>query len=240
MTIAQERTDLSDVESDDAPAWRVHSRCIGEDPEKFFKGGGSTLKAKKICGACPVRQQGLELGLEHDECFGSPVLAEMIADLEPGDEVTVFNREVVGDDSAAATEEKGATLHSVTEPHQPTRTFGYVRTANGSADSQRAAITEAVGAIRIFSDEGVSGTTAGTDRPGLRELVAELQAGDEVVVWQYDRLGRTLEAMRAVVELIIAKGATLRSLTESPAEGLFSMKFMMAVAEYEHAWKLEK
>lgn len=46
--------------------------------------------------------------------------------------------------------------------------------------------------------------------------------------------------MRAVVELIIAKGATVRSLTESPAEGLFSMKFMMAVAEYEHAWKLEK
>lgn len=237
MTITQERTDLSDVESDNTPAWRVHSRCIGEDPEIFFKGGGSTLKAKKICGACPVRQQGLELGLEHDECFGSPVPAEMIADLGSGDEV---NREVVGDDAAAATEEKCATLHSVTEPHQPTRTFGYVRTANGSADSQRAAITEAVGAIRIFSDEGVSGTTAGTDRPGLRELVAELQAGDEVVVWQYDRLGRTLEAMRAVVELIIAKGATLRSLTESPAEGLFSMKFMMAVAEYEHAWKLEK
>lgn len=50
--------------------------------------------------------------------------------------------------------------------------------------------------------------------------------------------------MGAVVELIIAKGATLRGLTESPAitsaEGLFSMKFMMAVAEYEHAWKLEK
>ncbi|WP_434598279.1 recombinase family protein [Streptomyces sp. A5-4] len=166
--------------------------------------------------------------------------AEMSTDLEPGDEVVVSNREVVGDDAAAAIEGKGATLHSVPEPHQSTRTFGYVRTANGSADSQRAVIVKTVGAIRIFSDEGVSGTTAGTDRPGLRELVAELQAGDEVVVWRYDRLGRTLEAMRAVVELVIAKGATLRSLTESPAEGLFSMKFMMAVAECEHAWKLEK
>ena len=182
--------------------------------------------------------------LQEPTASDRPVLDEMIADLEPGDEVTVFNREVVGDDAAAATEEKGATLHSVTEPHQPTRTFGYVRTANGSTDSQRAAIVKTVGEIRIFSDEGVSGTTAGTDRPGLRELVAELQAGDEVVVWQYDRLGRTLEAIRAVVELLIAKGATLRSLTESPTitstEGLFSMKFMMAVAEYEHAWKLEK
>ncbi|MGW3202054.1 hypothetical protein ACWDBD_47655 [Streptomyces sp. NPDC001118] len=28
----------------------MHSRCIGEDPEIFFKGGGSTLKVKKICG----------------------------------------------------------------------------------------------------------------------------------------------------------------------------------------------
>ncbi|MDW6058079.1 WhiB family transcriptional regulator [Streptomyces sp. FXJ1.4098] len=70
MTIAQERTDSSDVESDDDPAWRVHSRCIGEGPEIFFKGRGSTLEAKRICAACPVRQQGLELGLEHDEHFG--------------------------------------------------------------------------------------------------------------------------------------------------------------------------
>lgn len=46
-----------------------------------------------------------------------PVLAEMVADLEPGDEVVVFNREDVGDDTAAAIEEKGATLHSVTEPY---------------------------------------------------------------------------------------------------------------------------
>lgn len=60
------------------------------------------------------------------------------------------------DNAAAAIEEKGVTLHSVTEPHQPTRTFGYVRTANGSADSQRADIVKTVGAIRIFSDEGVS------------------------------------------------------------------------------------
>lgn len=47
MTITQERTDLSDVESEDAPAWHVHSRCIGEDPEIFFKGGGFVLDAKK-------------------------------------------------------------------------------------------------------------------------------------------------------------------------------------------------
>ncbi|WP_411293231.1 recombinase family protein [Streptomyces sp. CBMA156] len=41
---------------------------------------------------------------------------------------------------------------------------------------------KSVGAVPIFSDEGVSGTTAGADRTGLRELVAELQAGDGVVV----------------------------------------------------------
>lgn len=33
---------------------------------------------------------------------------------------------------------------------------------------------------------------------------------------------------------------TANGSAESPAEGLFSMKFMMAVSEYEHAWKLEK
>ncbi|MFJ5071695.1 recombinase family protein [Kitasatospora sp. NPDC088556] len=106
--------------------------------------------------------------------------------------------------------------------------FGYVQTARGSADLQRAEIVKTVGAVPIFSDEGISGATAGADRPGLRELVAELQAGDEVVVWRYDSLGRTPEALRAAIGLVNAKGATLRSLTEPPAEELFPMMFTMA------------
>jgi WhiB family redox-sensing transcriptional regulator len=70
MTITQDRAGVSGIDSDDASAWRMHSRCVGEDPEIFFKGGGTTAKAKAICAACPVRQECLELGLEHDERFG--------------------------------------------------------------------------------------------------------------------------------------------------------------------------
>ncbi|MEU7322494.1 recombinase family protein [Streptomyces griseoviridis] len=159
---------------------------------------------------------------------------EVTADLEPGDEVAVSSREVGGDDAAAAIEKKGAVPHSATEPLHPTRLLGYVQTARGSADLQRAEIVKTVGVIPIFSDEGISGTTAGADRPGLRELVAELQAADEVVVCRYDRLGRTPEALRAAIGLVNATGATLRSLTEPPAEELFPMMFTMAADVQEH------
>ncbi|WP_188299188.1 hypothetical protein [Streptomyces sp. CBMA156] len=76
--------------------------------------------------------------LQESTASDRPVLDEVIADLEPDDEVAVSNREVGGGDAAAAIEERGAMPHSVTEPHQPTRMFGYVATARGSADLQRA------------------------------------------------------------------------------------------------------
>lgn len=52
-------------------AWQADALCAQTDPEAFFpEKGGSTRDAKKVCGACPVKQQCLEYALSNDERFG--------------------------------------------------------------------------------------------------------------------------------------------------------------------------
>lgn len=51
--------------------WQEQALCAQTDPEAFFpEKGGSTREAKRICQACPVRDDCLEFALEHDERFG--------------------------------------------------------------------------------------------------------------------------------------------------------------------------
>lgn len=51
--------------------WQDQALCAQTDPEAFFpEKGGSTREAKRICKACPVRDDCLEFALEHDERFG--------------------------------------------------------------------------------------------------------------------------------------------------------------------------
>ena len=52
-------------------AWQVDALCAQTDPEAFFpEKGGSTRDAKKVCGACPVRQECLDYAMANDERFG--------------------------------------------------------------------------------------------------------------------------------------------------------------------------
>jgi len=63
----------ADLASDeqDSSAWMLEARCLDADPEAFFpEKGGSTREAKRICAACPVREECLEYALENDERFG--------------------------------------------------------------------------------------------------------------------------------------------------------------------------
>ena len=51
--------------------WMIDAKCLDADPEAFFpEKGGSTREAKRICGACAVREQCLEYALANDERFG--------------------------------------------------------------------------------------------------------------------------------------------------------------------------
>ncbi|MHA7145367.1 recombinase family protein [Arthrobacter sp. TmT3-37] len=91
--------------------------------------------------------------------------------------------------------------------------IGYARvsTVEQSADLQHAALT-AAGCNRIFTDHGVSGTTA--SRPELDKLLDHLRKGDEVVVWKLDRLGRNTRNLLVLIDDLEHRGVHFRSVTE--------------------------
>lgn len=90
---------------------------------------------------------------------------------------------------------------------------GYARvsTPEQKLDLQRDALQHA-GCDRIFTDV-TSGAQA--ERPGLTDALAFLRAGDSLVIWKLDRLGRSLKDLIDKVTLLQARQIGLRSLQES-------------------------
>lgn len=98
---------------------------------------------------------------------------------------------------------------------------------------QRDALTKA-GCDKIFSDVA-SGAKA--ERPGLTEALGYLRDGDMLVVWKFDRLGRSLPHLIETVDDLQARGIELRSLTENidttTAGGKLVFAVFGALAEFE-------
>ena len=65
----------------------------------------------------------------------------------------------------------------------------------------------------MFKDEGISGAT--TKRPALQRCLRALQAGDTLIVWKLDRLGRSLRALIDMLDELRERGVRFRSLTEA-------------------------
>ena len=114
--------------------------------------------------------------------------------------------------------------------------IGYARvsTDDQSLDLQRDALKEA-GCERIFED------TAGgaAERPSLQQALSHLRAGDTLVVWRLDRLGRSLKDLIARAEALGSEGVGLKSLkeaidTDSPT-GQLVFHIFGALAEFERA-----
>lgn len=53
------------------------------------------------------------------------------------------------------------------------------------------------------------------DRPGLNQCLKSLKAGDTLVVWKLDRLGRSLQDLIQIVQGLKKRGVNFRSITES-------------------------
>lgn len=90
--------------------------------------------------------------------------------------------------------------------------LGYARTSPAEPQplGQRLAL-EAAGCSRLWVD---SDKPDRGGQPRLKELLATLRPGDEVVVSRLDRLARSLPQLVAVVDDIAAAGASLRSVSE--------------------------
>lgn len=92
----------------------------------------------------------------------------------------------------------------------------------------------AAGCDKTF-DEKASG--AGARLPGRGELLEYVRAGDVVVVWKLDRLGRSLRDLIEIVTALNERGIGLQSLHESidtttPA-GKLTFHVFAALAEFE-------
>lgn len=123
------------------------------------------------------------------------------------------------------------------------RLIGYARV---STDDQTTAMQldalRSAGAVEVFQDAGVSGATR--DRPGLLAALSALRAGDVLIVWRLDRLGRSLRDLLALIDQLKAKGCGLRSLTEaldtSTAGGELIFNVFGAMAQFERQLTIER
>lgn len=87
---------------------------------------------------------------------------------------------------------------------------GYARVSTAEQDltAQREALVRlGVEEQRIFVDHGLTGTNRA--RPGLREALASVRAGDTFVVTKLDRLARSLRDARDIADELTAKGVVL-------------------------------
>lgn len=116
--------------------------------------------------------------------------------------------------------------------------IGYARvsTDEQNLDLQRRAL-EAEGCDVVHEDKA---SGAGTGRKGLSAALAQCAAGDVLVVWKLDRLGRSLLDLVALVEDLKERGIGLKVLTGQGAqvdttrpEGRMIFGIMATLAEFE-------
>ena len=113
--------------------------------------------------------------------------------------------------------------------------IGYARvsTEDQNLDLQLDALKEA-GCDRIYEDK-ISGSKE--DREGLSKALQIVRAGDTLVVWKLDRLGRSLQHLISVVNELKNGGVYFRSLKEnldtSSSTGKLIFHIFGALAEFE-------
>jgi DNA invertase Pin-like site-specific DNA recombinase len=115
---------------------------------------------------------------------------------------------------------------------------GYARVSTNQQDltAQRNGLAAlGVPEDRIYTDHGLTGTNRA--RPGLREAIAAVRAGDTLVVTKLDRLARSVPDARDIVEELTKKkvklsiGGSVHDPTDPVGRLLFNVLAM--VAEFE-------
>lgn len=88
-----------------------------------------------------------------------------------------------------------------------------------------------------YDDGGYSG--GNMDRPALRQLMADVQAGkvDVIVVYKVDRLTRSLADFAKIVEILDAAGASFVSVTQAfnttTSMGRLTLNVLLSFAQFE-------
>jgi len=120
--------------------------------------------------------------------------------------------------------------------------IGYIRVSTNEQNTalQRDALKRS-GCELIFEDK-ISGKS--TNRPGLNRALRQLNAGDTLVVWKLDRLGRSMRHLVSMTEELRQRSINFRSLTDSidtsTPMGRFFFHIMGALAEMERELIVER
>lgn len=113
--------------------------------------------------------------------------------------------------------------------------IGYARvsTEEQNLDLQLDALTRA-GCEKIFQEK-VSGVK--THRVELSKLLAHLRAGDVLVIWKLDRLGRSLQHLVELTHELLEKEVGLQSLSDpidtTTAQGRLVFNIFASLAQFE-------
>ncbi len=97
---------------------------------------------------------------------------------------------------------------------------------------------------KSYDDGGISGGTL--DRPGLQELIADIEAGkvDQIVVYKIDRLTRSLIDFAKLIERLDAAGASFVSVTQSfntsTSMGRLTLNVLLSFAQFEREVTAER
>lgn len=112
---------------------------------------------------------------------------------------------------------------------------GYMRVSTNEQNLalQRNAL-KAAGCERLY-DDTCSGSVA--ERPGLTKALDHMRAGDALVVWKLDRIGRSLSHVVELVDGLQARGIGLKVLTggidATTSTGRLVFGIFATLAEFE-------
>ena len=113
--------------------------------------------------------------------------------------------------------------------------LGYARVSTALQDEAlQLDALRAAGCARIYTDHV---STRLERRPQLDRVLERVDAGDTIVVWRLDRLGRSLKELIGIVTALGERGIQLRSLTEAldtaTPGGRLLFHIMGSIAEFE-------
>ncbi|MBF4588296.1 recombinase family protein [Curtobacterium sp. VKM Ac-2887] len=126
------------------------------------------------------------------------------------------------------------------------RLLGYTRISTGAQDATLqvdALVAVGVQERDIFADV-TSGRKEAAARPGMGRLLEHATAGDTVVVWRVDRLGRSLVDVLSTVAMLGERGIGVRSVSDgidpATSTGRLMLNLMATLAEYERELIVER
>jgi DNA invertase Pin-like site-specific DNA recombinase len=118
------------------------------------------------------------------------------------------------------------------------RLIGYARVSTSGQDLnlQLDALKHAGAPDKLIFIDKVSGAIK--DRPGLTACMKELKAGDTLVIWRLDRLGRSLKHLIEIVDDLKGREVGFRSINDggidtTTASGEMVFNIFATLAQFE-------